>query len=153
MILYSLLTIFPLIMLELLIYQFWTIKYYDNAVDAQTRMIQQLDHSMTVIYEKWGSDTEKLFSVQDGLVQDLAGGLHFNVPSDLLIMNANGQILYTSNDRINGSSSIESEVNARVPESGNFTIKENKRKMLVIYQKKSGYRASFDQYNGSGGYL
>ncbi|MED4600472.1 histidine kinase [Paenibacillus validus] len=135
MILYSLLTIFPLIMLELLIYQFWTIKYYDNAVDAQTRMIQQLDHSMTVIYEKWGSDTEKLFSVQDGLVQDLAGGLHFNVPSDLLIMNANGQILYTSNDRINGSSSIESEVNARAPESGNFTIKENKRKMLVIYQK------------------
>gem|GEM_PF-7027321 len=47
--LYFILTIFPLVICDLLIYQIWTTKFFENTVESQTKMIKQLSHSLAVI--------------------------------------------------------------------------------------------------------
>jgi sensor histidine kinase YesM len=134
-VLYSILTIFPLIICDLLIYQIWTTKFYNNTLDSQTRIIKQLNHSLVVFNKYVESSSNGLPLSQAGLLHEIPKGIDFDIPTDLIIM-YKGQMIYSSNPQWKNTNLITAVKNKEIEGSnfsGNFTIKENDRKMLVIY--------------------
>lgn len=133
--LYFILTIFPLVICDLLIYQIWTTKFFENTVESQTKMIKQLNHSLAVIKKNVESSHQGLSSFETGLLQDLLQGIDFYVPVNLIIAD-HGQIIYSTNSGKNEGSLLakvksKESVNGKV--SGSFMFKESGRNMLAIY--------------------
>jgi|HigsolmetaAR203D_1030402.scaffolds.fasta_scaffold01859_5 sensor histidine kinase YesM len=134
-VLYFILTIFPLVICDLLIYQIWTTKFYNNTVESQTKIIKQLNRSLALFKKNVESTSHGFSIIESGLLQEFLQGVDFNVPADLIITD-HGKIVYSANSWKNDNSLLETvknkeSVNGKV--SGNFTFKESGRNMLVIY--------------------
>jgi sensor histidine kinase YesM len=121
-IIYSILTILPIIMFHIWIYQIWSEKLYSTIVDSNSKIVQQLSNSIALI-----SDDKKR-DILDKVIADSV----LDKQSDVMIMNNSGELIYTSN-KILDDQNVKSTIFSKLDLNGKFVTHHFKDEMLVTY--------------------
>jgi sensor histidine kinase YesM len=121
-IIYSILTILPIIMFHIWIYQIWSEKLYHTIVDSNSKLVKQLSNTMALVSDGKNKDVMKDLIANSGLDQQ----------SEVLVMDHSGGLIYSSN-AILADSHVHSMVFAETKPSGAFVTPYFKKDMLVTY--------------------
>ncbi|PZE22161.1 sensor histidine kinase [Paenibacillus xerothermodurans] len=119
---YSMLTILPIIMFHIWVYQMWSEKLHDTIVDSNSKLVSQLSNSIALIAAVKNRD----------IVSDLIDNSGLDKQSKILVMDHSGELIYTSN-KILAHSDIKSTVLSKSGRDGHFVTRDYEEEMLVTY--------------------